>query len=56
MGAQFFPASGPRSMALIRYTASGELADTTFGSNGIATSTIGGQSTYLNDIIVDAEQ
>ena len=54
VGAQFFPASGPRSMALIRYTSSGKL-DTTFGSNGIATFTIGGQSTYLNNIIVDAD-
>ncbi len=53
VGAQFFPASGPRCMALIRYTASGKL-DTSFGSNGMATFTIGGQSTYLNDIIVDA--
>ncbi len=54
VGAQFFPASGPRSMALIRYTSSGRL-DTSFGSNGIATFTIGGQSTYLNDIIVDED-
>ena len=54
VGAQFFPASGPASMALIRYTSSGKL-DTSFGSNGIATCTIGGQSTYLNDIIVDAD-
>ena len=53
VGAQFFPASGPRSMALIRYTSSGKL-DTSFANNGIATFTIGGQSTYLNDIIVDA--
>ena len=53
VGAQFNPASGPRSMALIRYTSGGKL-DTTFGSNGTATFTIGGQSTYLNDIIVDA--
>ena len=54
VGAQFPSASGPRSMALIRYTSSGKL-DTTFASNGIATCTIGGQSTYLNDIIVNAD-
>ncbi len=51
VGAQFYPASGPRSMALIRYTSAGKL-DTSFGINGIATISLAGQSSYLNDIVV----
>ena len=54
VGATFFSASELSSMALIRYTANGRL-DTTFGTNGIATLSIAGDDSHLNDIIIDAD-